>query len=32
MSVQLNPYLTLDGTAREAMTFYRSVLRRRAGA
>lgn len=26
MSVQLNPYLTLDGTAREAMTFYQSVL------
>ena len=26
MPVLLNPYLTLDGTAREAMTLYRSVL------
>ncbi|ANH38376.1 hypothetical protein I601_1947 [Nocardioides dokdonensis FR1436] len=26
MPVHLNPYLTLAGTAREAMTFYRSVL------
>ncbi|MCO8269995.1 hypothetical protein M1L60_05240 [Actinoplanes sp. TRM 88003] len=26
MASQLNPYLTFDGTAREAMEFYRSVL------
>ncbi|WP_435747766.1 VOC family protein [Nocardioides sp. SYSU DS0663] len=26
MTLRLNPYLHLDGTAREAMTFYRSVL------
>ena len=26
MPVLLNPYLTLDGTAREAMTLYQSVL------
>ncbi|HET6478945.1 MAG TPA: VOC family protein [Actinoplanes sp.] len=26
MASQLNPYLTFDGNAREAMEFYRSVL------
>ncbi|HSF97700.1 MAG TPA: VOC family protein [Ornithinibacter sp.] len=26
MAVSLNPYLTFPGTAREAMTFYQSVL------
>jgi len=26
MAVQLSPYLHFDGTAREAMTFYRDVL------
>lgn len=26
MANQLNPYLHFDGTAREAMTFYRSVF------
>lgn len=26
MSTQLNPYLHFDGTAREAMTFYHSLL------
>ena len=26
MPVLLNPYLTLDGTAREAMTLYQSVF------
>ena len=26
MASQLNPYLTFDGTAREAMEFYRSVF------
>src|SRR5690606_18867366 len=26
MASVLNPYLTFDGTAREAMTFYRSVF------
>lgn len=26
MGVKLNPYITFDGTAREAMTFYHSVL------
>ncbi|HEX8105539.1 MAG TPA: VOC family protein, partial [Solirubrobacteraceae bacterium] len=26
MATRLNPYLTFDGTAREAMEFYRDVL------